>query len=131
MIAERLDDDDGYYVDFILSANFMRKHLTPNELHIIDARQEPDYPEKLVMPEARLIVRHEDLAKQVGRSLSLNKAYELAIERTRKLLNRKKITNDSSSCAVRRRFLRLGLMKAHCRSIRLLPEPKRPRQRRY
>jgi Protein of unknown function (DUF3102) len=81
MIAEL--DDDGF-VGFIARANGLRVHRPPGELHIADARvEEPDYPEALVLPEARLIVRHDDLAKGVGRGLTLHEAYQMAKDRER------------------------------------------------
>ena len=85
MIAAMMMDlpDDGF-VDFIVRANAMRVHRTLGELHIADARvEEPDYPATLVLPEARLIVRHDDLARRVGWGLSLRDAYQLTIDRER------------------------------------------------
>jgi hypothetical protein len=72
--------DDGF-ADFILSTNFVRRHLTKSQLHLADAMvEEPDYPEHLVTPEARLIVRYPYIVQQVRDGvLTLAKAHELAI----------------------------------------------------
>ena len=65
IIEKKIPLDDGF-AEFILSANFVRRHLTRSQLHIADAMvEEPDYPEHLVTPEARLIVRHFHIAEQV------------------------------------------------------------------
>jgi hypothetical protein len=88
LMEQQLENDDGF-LDFILAANFQRRHLTPNELRIADAMvEEPDYPEKLVIPEARLIVRHHDLAEQVCRGLSLGEAHRQATEREQEAAKR-------------------------------------------
>jgi hypothetical protein len=75
-----LQDDGRAY--FILDVNFSRRHLTASQLQIADAMfGEPDYPEKLVIPEARIIVRHRHIADQVRDGLlSLGEAYKRAIE---------------------------------------------------
>ncbi len=79
-LVEQVSDDG--FIGRILSENLTRAHRGPGELCIADALvDEPDYPEKLVTDEARLIVRHDDLAKRVGCGLSLAEAYDLATQR--------------------------------------------------
>jgi Protein of unknown function (DUF3102) len=89
----KLEEEGGYdgYASFIVSVNIVRQHLTRGELHIIDARiEEPDYPEKLILPEALLITRHGDIAERVGRSWSLREAYEHAVAREQDEVERAK-----------------------------------------
>jgi Protein of unknown function (DUF3102) len=81
-----LDEDipDDGFIDQILSHNLVRRNLNRSALTIHDARMAalfPDYPAKLVSEEAVFILRHEDIARQVGEGLHLAEAYNRAIER--------------------------------------------------
>ena len=85
MITALVEDfvpDDGF-TGRILDENLVRAHYGPGQLRIADALiDEPDFPESLVLPEARRVAREPDLARQVGQgTLRLSDAYKLALER--------------------------------------------------
>jgi hypothetical protein len=77
---------------YVVSANLLRQNHSLAELCIADARIAalyPDYPETLVSDEARLIIRHADLAERVScLGLTLAEAYDLAKEREREVAKR-------------------------------------------
>jgi hypothetical protein len=80
--------DDEEIEEYIFRVNFMRQSLTPAQVCMLDAIAEAHspgyYPEGWVSDEARLIVRHDDIARRVTHGgLSLAEAYNEAIERDR------------------------------------------------
>jgi hypothetical protein len=82
MVEDTVPEDDGF-TGAIMSANLVRRHDNRSQLHIADALvDEPDFPESLVRPKARLVARHPDLVRRIGDgTLRISEAYQAVIER--------------------------------------------------